>query len=366
MKIRLENGQEYRGESFGYPKNAIGEVVFNTLMCGYVEALTDPSYHGQILLLTYPLQGNYGVPDSLFESRRIQVSGLLIANHALYPAHFKHAHTLQEWLYSQKIPALHQVNTRALTQYLREKSTMKGLLVSQEGEYPQAAEVDTIIYSEEECVFHSGDLKVLVIDIGCKRNIIRSLCCRGVTVICIPWWKDWEQYIPECNGVVISNGPGNPNQYVELITRVKGLITLDMPIFGICLGHQLLSLAAGAVIEKMAYGHRSVNQPVRDERTRKCYITSQNHGYMVVKETLPEDWMPWFTNLNDYSNEGMYHKYKPIRSVQFHPEASPGPNDTAFLFDEFVYDMNAYGRTISVSSKYKAIENQVYDLEIRK
>ena len=344
MKLIFEDGTTFTGESFGADKSVLGEVVFNTGMSGYVETLTDPSYYGQILTTTYPLQGNYGVPKGPFESNKIQVMGMVVGHYSEKPSHYTQIQSLGKWLKSQGIPGICGIDTRTLTRYLREFGTTSAKLVT--SDEVKDSEIFSIKYGD--CIkmvapknitrYGNGKLRVLLIDTGAKENIIRSLVNRGATVIRSPWNADWEKFIPEVDGIFFTNGPGDPADGSGLIERIRSVINsdLDIPIFGICLGHQLLCLASGAKTIKMKYGHRSVNQPVRDLKTGRCYITSQNHGYVVETKSISKDWEPWFVNINDGTNEGIRHKTKPISSVQFHPEANPGPNDTNFLFDDYM------------------------------
>ena len=351
-----------KGKSFGSEKNIHGEVVFNTAMSGYVETLTDPSYYGQILVLTYPLQGNYGVPDINFESERIQVAGLVVSHYSENPSHYTQKRSLGDWLKSQNIPAMCDIDTRTLTRYLREHGTAPADFLSDD--YISGDEIVKFnsreflseVVSEKTVRYGKGDTKVLFIDTGAKENIVRCLVNRGASVIRAPWNTDWEKYLPEVDGVFIANGPGDPMDALNLIERVREVLFCGLPFFGICFGNQLISLAAGARTIKMKYGHRSVNQPVRSLLTGKCYITSQNHGYVVQNESLPHDWEPWFVNLNDGTNEGIRHKTKPIRSVQFHPEARPGTNDTAFLFDDFLTTVNEMKKERKASDHIEKLE----------
>lgn len=339
MKLLFENGTEFAGKSFGFKKNVEGEVVFNTGMMGYVETLTDPSYRGQILVTTYPLLGNYGVPQGLFESKSIQVAGLIVTHYSPQFSHFKAKQNLGSWLQANKIPAMDNIDTRTLTRYLREFGTVNARLITDETNHIETidiAEVLNLVVDQQPVLYGAGDTTILVIDTGTKDNIIRSLVQRGTSVLRVPWNLNWEQYLPEIDGIFLTNGPGNPSDCKSLIARLRPLLDMNLPIFGICFGNQLLALAAGGKTQKMKYGHRSLNQPVKDLRTGKCYITSQNHGYVVDNSSLPKEWKPWFLNLNDKTNEGMYHQNKPFCSVQFHPEAAAGPNDTNFLFDEFI------------------------------
>ncbi|MEM7222521.1 MAG: glutamine-hydrolyzing carbamoyl-phosphate synthase small subunit [Pseudomonadota bacterium] len=354
MRLLLEDGTEIVGESFGAPRTVAGEVVFNTAMTGYVEALTDPSYRGQILVCTYPLIGNYGVPapraagslDGPYESDRIQVQGLIVQRYHQAYSHGSAARSLGSWLEAENVAALTGVDTRALTQRIRENGTMKGWLIPDDlpGEQAKNAadevvmtDVFDLVAPTETKEFPAGDLKVLVVDVGAKDNIIRSLMARGVTVVRASWRSNLGELARQADGVLIGNGPGDPKDLGPLVDQVRDLLaSYDKPIFGVCLGHQILALAAGGDTYKLKYGHRGVNQPVQDLLTRRCYVTSQNHGYAVQDESLPEAWEPWFVNLNDGTNEGLRSRVKPFFSVQFHPEAAPGPEDTGVLFDDFV------------------------------
>ena len=346
MHLVLQDGQEFIGQSFGAPREAEGEVVFNTGMSGYVETLTDPSYRGQILVLTYPLQGNYGVPVGPFEAPRIQVQGVIVSHYSANPSHHTSVRSLGDWLDSEGVPGICGIDTRTLTRHLRAAGTIPGSIRfasdSKVREKHSAVDVDIrkvldLVAPEKVTRYGCGEAKILLVDTGSKENILRCLVARGVEVIRAPWNSPWEDYLPEVDGVFLTNGPGDPMDASHLVDRVRALLKKDLPIFGICFGHQMLALAAGARTFKMKFGNRSVNQPVEDLLTGRCYVTSQNHGYVVQAEALSRDWQPWFVNLNDHTNEGIRHLYKPISSVQFHPEASPGPNDTVFLFDDFLH-----------------------------
>lgn len=358
MQLILEDGLIFKGKSFGYDKEIQGEVVFNTAMTGYVETLTDPSYKGQILVLTYPLQGNYGVPADDFESEEIQVEGLIVNHYSENPSHYLSELSLGGWLKKHKIPAMFGVDTRTLTRHLRHNGAIKGRMLFATSHNKKPPEVDMakvikMVAPEKIVKYKGGDKKILLIDTGAKENIVRSLLKRNATVIRTPWHADWEDLVDEIDGVFLTNGPGDPiDAGVGLIERIRKILNKDIPIFGICFGHQLLSLAAGGRTLKMKFGHRGVNQPVRDVFTNKCYITSQNHGYVVQSESLPKDWQTWFVNLNDGTNAGIRHATKPIYSVQFHPEARPGPNDTAFLFDNYM-------KTVSKLSKGKKTTKKI-------
>jgi carbamoyl-phosphate synthase small subunit len=339
-----------------------GEVVFNTGMTGYVEALTDPSYRGQILVLTYPLVGSYGVPaprvpgslDSPYESHRIHVQGLVVQSYVDNYSHHAATRSLGTWLEAEGVPGITGVDTRTLTRRLREQGTMKGWLLSARNEAANARnaadtvdmkEVFRLVAPDKIIRYEAGPLKVLLVDAGAKDNMVRSLLNRGATVVRAPWHADLAPLAAECAGIVIGNGPGDPKDLMPLVTQLRALLPFyRKPVFGICLGHQILALAAGGDTYKLPYGHRGVNQPVQDLLTRRCYITSQNHGYAVRQETLPADWEPWFVNVNDGTSEGIRARTRPFFSVQFHPEASPGPKDTAFLFDEFMRLVGAMAR----------------------
>jgi carbamoyl-phosphate synthase small subunit len=345
-QLLLQDGSAFAGRVFGFPKSMAGEVVFNTGMVGYPEALTDPSYRGQILVLTYPLIGNYGVPSrghgsdpmGSLESERVQIAGLIVSEESRHVSHWSAAHSLGQWLYQAGVPALAGIDTRALTKRLRDHGSMLGkLLVGAEDiafHDPNAANLVAQVSVPAPVVYPAGPTRVVVVDCGCKQSIIRSLLARNISVLRVPW--DYDFVEEECDGVLISNGPGDPTQCVPTIAHIRRAMALDIPIFGICLGHQLLALAAGADTYKLKFGHRSQNQPCLEVGTRRCYITSQNHGYAVDDATLPPDWEAWFINANDGTNEGIRHRVSPFMSVQFHPEAAPGPVDTNYLFDTFI------------------------------
>lgn len=349
-RLLLEDGTVFTGHSFGYPRVASGEMVFNTGMVGYPEALTDPSYRGQVLALTYPLIGNYGVPDdhgsesleTAFESSQIQVAGLVVSEAAVDYSHWQAVKNLAEWLRQQGVPGLSGVDVRALTKRLRQQGTLlaKLLIGNEDIEFqdPNKENLVPLVSVKKPVVYSSGKKRVVVIDCGCKNNIIRSLLSRGLSVIRVPWNYDFLN--EEFDGVVISNGPGDPKMCLETVAHVRRVMENGCPIFGICLGNQILALAAGADTFKLKFGHRSQNQPCIEIATQRCYITSQNHGFAVDERTLSQEWVPWFTNANDGTNEGIRHRWRPFMSVQFHPEATPGPVDTNFLFDEFVGMLN--------------------------
>ncbi len=345
-RLLLADGSSVTGRSFGHEGSIAGEVVFNTGMVGYPETLTDPSYAGQILVLTYPMVGNYGVPRVRegcplglpFESGRIQIQGLVVSDYSARYSHWDAAKSLGDWLKEQKIPAITGVDTRALTMRLRESGTMLGR-IEFEGQPakdydPNSVNLMPLVSVAAPIKYGTGAKRIVVVDCGGKNNIIESLTTRGVEVLRVPW--DHDLSAEKFDGVMLTNGPGDPKMCKATVHQIRRLLTRNVPVFGICLGHQLLSLAIGADTYKLKYGHRSQNQPVIEEDTRRCYITSQNHGYAVNPDSLPEGWKIWFTNLNDGTNEGIRHTSLPIRSCQFHPEAAPGPVDTEYLFDEFV------------------------------
>ena len=347
--LRLANGTEFRGWSFGYDKACDGEVVFSTAMVGYPESLTDPSYSGQILCVTYPLIGNYGVPaDGLdergisrnFESGNIWVRGLVISEYSEDYSHWDAVRSLGDWMKQNRIPGIYGVDTREITKYLRDKGSMLGMIVPDgvDKDFPvddpnlenQIAKVSCSEITE----YGSGEKTVVLVDCGVKHNILRCFVERGIKVVRVPW--DYDFTGMEYDGLFISNGPGNPEFCNKTVAHLRKAMKSERPAFGICMGNQLLARAAGASTYKLKYGHRSHNQPVRMVGTNRCFVTSQNHGYAVDDSTLGKDWEPWFVNMNDGTNEGIRHKSKPFFSVQFHPEASSGPTDTDFLFDEFI------------------------------
>jgi len=345
-RLALEDGSTFAGTPFGWPASAAGEVVFNTGMVGYPESLTDPSYRGQILVLTYPLIGNYGVPDDerqadvsqRFESDRIQIAGLVVSELARDFSHWNARKSLAAWLEEHRVPGLAGVDTRLLTQKLRTSGSMLGKLVYADQDLdfrdPNTENLVAQVSVEQPARYGNGRKRVTLVDCGAKNGILRSLLARDVAVTVVPW--DWPADRDEVDGVVLSNGPGDPKQVEATIATVRRLMDRQVPILGICLGSQVLARAAGAETYKLRFGHRGQNQPCVLVGSRRCFITSQNHGYAVDEATLPADWTPWFFNANDGTNEGIRHRSRPFMGVQFHPEASPGPEDTRFLFDEFV------------------------------
>ncbi len=343
-KLILEDGTIFTGFAAGYPESAAGEVVFTTGMVGYEQSLTDPSYAGQILTFTYPLIGNWGVPSEFFwESEKIQAAAVIISDLTTHPNHWQSQQTLNSWLKEQKIPALVGIDTRALTQKLREKGVMLGKIVT-DGEDidfddPNSRNLVAEV-SIKKMIMHKSlrgiRINIALLNCGAKRNIIRSLVARGVTVYELPWDFDPFQNRLPIDGLVISNGPGNPKMAKASIAIIKKALVKEIPTFGICLGNQLLTLAAGGNTYKLKFGHRAQNQPTIEVGTKRCYITTQNHGFAVDDKKLPIGFKRWFYNANDNTNEGIRHEKLPFFSVQFHPEATPGPTDTNWLFDYFL------------------------------
>ncbi len=346
VKLTLEDGSVYNGQAFGSVIPVAGEVVFNTAMTGYPESLTDPSYRGQILCLTYPLIGNYGAPVKseennmlrFYESNSIHIAGLIVSDYSFEYSHWNAIESLDEWLKKNNIPGIYGIDTRALTKRIREKGAMLGK-IEPEGTStafydPNKVNLVDEVSIREKQVYGSGKYRIALVDCGVKYNIIRNLLKRDTTVIRVPW--DYDFHKEEFDGLFLSNGPGDPKMCDVTITNIRKSFGENKPIFGICLGNQLMALASGADTYKLKYGHRSHNQPVIQVGTDKAYITSQNHGYAVDNTTLGKEWEPLFININDKTNEGMRHKSLPFFSTQFHPEASGGPTDTGFLFDVFI------------------------------
>lgn len=346
IKLILEDGSVFAGKSFGYHGSVSGEMVFNTAMTGYPESLTDPSYKGQILVSTYPLIGNYGVPSKeaengipkFYESDEIHIAGLVISEYSFGYSHWNAQKSLGDWLKEYKVPGIFGIDTRSLTQLLRENGPMLGKVVADDVDVefynPDIHNLAAMVSTKEKLVYGNGKYRVVLLDTGAKYNILRCLLKRDTTVIRVPWDYDFTQ--EDYDGIVLSNGPGNPALYEASINNIRKALQGDKPIFGICLGNQLMGIAAGGSTHKLKYGHRAHNHPVKLVGTDKCYITSQNHGFVLDTESLDSDWEPYFINLNDNTNEGIRNKKKPFFSTQFHPEASGGPTDTEFLFDNFM------------------------------
>lgn len=346
IKLVLEDGTEFKGKSFGFNKSVAGEVVFNTAMTGYPENLSDPSYTGQILVATYPLIGNYGVPDEVmehgmlkyFESEKMRITALVVSDYSFSYSHWNSNKSLATWLKENKIPGIYDIDTRLLTKIIREKGAMPGKIICNDIHVdfydPNADNLVNQVTTKEIVTYGTGKYKVILVDCGVKNNIIRCLLKRDTTVIRVP--ADYDFTNDEYHGIFLSNGPGDPKKSTETIKHVKKAYETGKPIMGICLGCQIMALASGADTYKLKYGHRSHNQPVLQVGTNRCYITSQNHGFAINTETLPDDWQTLFVNVNDNTCEGIKHCTKPFFAAQFHPEASSGPTDTEYLFDDFM------------------------------
>jgi len=341
----LEDGTKYEGFVFGHAGSTAGGVVFSTGMIGYTESLTDPSFYGQILVLTFPLIGNYGVGQksdqyrlSPFESGKIQAKGLIVSEYSPQFDHWNANQSLEQWMQTEKIPGIYGIDTRALTKHLREKGSMLGKIVvaEQDVDYydPNKENLLEKISVELPHYYGDGDKTIAILNCGCKTSIIDNITNQDVKVLLLPW--HWDVSAEKVDGLLISSGPGDPQTCTGIVDQIKQAMAKDLPTLGICLGHQVMAIAAGADTYKLKYGHRSQNQPVIQTGTNKCFITSQNHGFAVDNKTLPSDWKPLFNNLNDDTNEGLIHESGRFFSVQFHPEAAPGPYDTTFLFDDFL------------------------------
>lgn len=364
--LRLSDGHEFKGELIGAPVRSSGELVFTTGMVGYSEAITDPSYFGQILTFTYPLIGNYGIPkapesleDGLprgFESLRPQAAAVIFAIDSQEVFHWNSLHSIDAWLKEHGVPGIVGLDTRHLVHLIRSQHNLlgrveplgeitgtryeaQGFQLPESGFFdPGMKEIIRQVSTPEPLTLGKGQKTVAVIDCGIKWNIIRQILEQDCKVKLLPWNYDFSTV--EADGWLVSNGPGDPTRTGELVEQVKKIISQSKPVLGICLGHQIICLAAGATTKRMAYGHRSHNQPVYQVGTRRGHITTQNHGYVVEDHSLPNDWEPWFRNVNDQTIEGVQHKFKPIRSVQFHPEASGGPRDTAWIMEQFIAEVN--------------------------
>lgn len=344
----LEDGTVFTGTSIGSTRDMISEIVFNTSMTGYLEVLTDPSYAGQAVVMTYPLIGNYGICYEDMESKQAWPDGYIVRELSRKPSNFRCEGSIQEFLEKQDIPGIAGVDTRALTKILREKGTMNGMITTNEDfnideviarlkEYTVGDVVSKVTCSEKEVLEGNGP-KVALMDFGAKNNIAKSLNNRGCHVTIYPAHTSAEEIISsQPDGIMLSNGPGDPKDCVSIIEELKKLYNTDIPIFAICLGHQLMALANGADTHKLKYGHRGGNHPVKDLKTNRVYISSQNHGYVVDVDNLDSSVaVPAFVNVNDGTNEGLEYVGKNIFTVQFHPEACPGPQDSGYLFDRFM------------------------------
>lgn len=347
----LDDGTVIEGEHFGSTQEVEGEVVFTTAMTGYCESLTDPSYAGQIIVFTYPLMGNYGVPKPItrrksllenFESERIWAHGVVVSCFTEVPSHYAASLSFSDWLKKQRIPGISLIDTRALTQKIRTRGTMRGAISLKNIPPDRYSGVAKDIVGNVSCKHiisyaptRPNGKHIALIDCGVKHGILRELLRLGYRVTCVPWNTNPLSLREHVHGVVVSNGPGNPKDCAPTIASIQALLARDIPILGICLGHQLLAIAVGADTYKLPYGHRGVNQPCQELSTKRAYITSQNHGYAVIKDSIPKAFEAWFVNLNDGTIEGIRHKNKPITGVQFHPEGCPGPYDTKWIY-EFV------------------------------
>lgn len=339
-RIFLENGCFFDGYSPTWQKGEYsGEVVFTTGMTGYPESLTDPSYHGQILTFTFPLIGNFGVPSpEHWESAKIHAAGVIVSQVCHEWSHHTGIHSFVQWLQSQNVPLIVGVDTRALTKVLRANGSMLGV-ISPHSEIkisngpPNITPLVSQVSVKDPVVYHNGEKTVIVVDCGIKENILRSLMTLPVRIKRVPYQYDYSD--EPFDAVLVSNGPGDPIACQETVAILQKAMKKNKPLFGICLGSQLMALAAGAKTYKLPFGHRGHNQPCKDLETGRCYLTSQNHGYAVDEASLPSDWQVTFRNLNDQSVEGIAHRSKPFFSVQFHPEAMPGPTDTRWLFEKF-------------------------------
>ena len=351
VTLVLSDGTKFHGKSFGSEKPVAGEVVFNTAMMGYPESLTDPSYAGQLMTLTYPLVGNYGVPPfsiennglaTFMESDKIYASAIIVSDYSEQYSHWNATESLADWLKREGVPGITGIDTRELTKVLREHGVMMGQIIFDDepdniptAEYEGINWVDKVSCKDIIRYNEGAGRKVVLVDCGVKNKIIRCLVNRGVEVIRVPWNYDYTNM--EFDGLFLANGPGDPDMCVDAVEILKKQMSASRkPICGICMGNQLLAKAGGATIYKLKYGHRSHNQPVREVGTNRCYVTSQNHGYAVDAATLGNDWRELFVNMNDGSNEGIRHLSLPWFSSQFHPEACSGPVDTEFMFDRFI------------------------------
>ncbi|MBO5012924.1 MAG: glutamine-hydrolyzing carbamoyl-phosphate synthase small subunit [Paludibacteraceae bacterium] len=353
VTLKLSDGTCFKGTSFGYEKNVAGELVFNTTMIGYPEVLTDSGFEGQIVVMTYPLVGNYGVPacsslenglSEFMDSHKIHPAAIIMTEYSPEFSHWNAKESLGEWLMREQIPAITGVDTRELTKHLREKGSMQATLIFEgDNTTPVAKEGNLVaeVSSKEVVTYNAGaGKKVVLVDCGVKEGIIRYLLSRGVEVIRVPWDYDFNQL--EANAVIISNGPGNPEECTATIEHIKTFLAKgeNKPLLGLDLGNLLIALAAGAKVLKHKYGHHGATQPVQLAGGQRCYITAQNHGYVVDGTTLPAEWKEWFVNMNDQTNEGIRHAAKPWMAVQFIPEMNCGPVDSEFVFNNFFELLN--------------------------
>lgn len=355
MSLLLADGTSLEAEGLASGAPVEGEVVFTTAMSGYIEALTDPSYAGQILVFTYPLMGNYGVPPQPeepfsragFQAARPQVQAAVVQHYAPHFSHYLAGRSLADWLRESDIPLLSGIDTRTLTRKLREHGTVRGwvypshMSVEEAKRGARAVEMKREVFQRvapaETVKYDGGHTRILLIDVGAKDGIAECLRSAGARLTRAPWHSNWLPLAQDCDGVIIGNGPGDPSDLGALVGQIRQLLgRFKGAVFGVCMGHQLLARAAGFETYKLRYGHRGVNQPVQDLVTGRCYVTSQNHGYAVDDSRMLQGWKPWFINLNDRTNEGIRATDAPVYSVQFHPEGRPGPRDTEFLFGEFV------------------------------
>lgn len=344
----LEDGHVFPGRSIGSARETVSEIVFNTSMTGYLEVLTDPSYSGQAVAMTYPLIGNYGICLEDMESERPWADGFIVRELSRMPSNFRSEDTIQNFLLKYEIPGICGIDTRALTRILRESGTMNGMITTDENYQMEEVQKKLAAYAtgdevsqvtcKEKYVLPGDGYKVALLDLGAKRNIARSLHKRGCEVTVYPSFTSAEELLASHpDGIMLSNGPGDPKACGNIIREIRRLYETNLPIFAICLGHQLMALATGADTYRLKYGHRGGNHPVKDLNTGRVYITSQNHGYAVDPDSLdPKVAVPAFQNVNDGTNEGLSYIGKNIFTVQFHPEACPGPQDSGSLFDRFL------------------------------